>query len=376
MPIRHRADATSDDPANLPDLAAPAEPDIALPPPPPAGHWGRDLLGDGFEAQTLPLLPDEEGEVVATIVRHVPGEDPEAGPTPAPAFTVLYLHGWNDYFNQRELARAWSGLGGAFYALDLRKYGRSLRAHQSHGYVEHLSTYDEDIHAALAVIRAEHGPEQDLVLMGHSTGGLTAALWAHRHPGALRALVLNAPWLELQGSSLMRTVSQPVVDRVARYQPKAALPVVDPGFYSRALVGMAEDDDDTDADPTDPFVTGWGLEPAWRTSPSAPVRAGWLSAVMAGHAQVADGLSIMAPVLVLSSDKTVVGTRWAPAMRKADVVLDVDRMGRRALQLGPVVTVVRIADAIHDVTLSAAPARAQVYRELRRWTRAYVARDA
>lgn len=67
--------------------------------------------------------------------------------------------------------------------MDLRKYGRSLREHQTRGYVESLSTYDEDIHAALRVVRAAHGVGTDLVLMGHSTGGLTAALWAHRHPG-------------------------------------------------------------------------------------------------------------------------------------------------------------------------------------------------
>ncbi|MEE6273585.1 alpha/beta hydrolase [Georgenia sp. MJ206] len=366
--------ATGPDPGLDPD-PAPVVPE--LPEPPPADRWAADVLGAGFVARTLPLHEDDEGDVVATLVRHVPAEDPRSDPAPTPTFTVLYLHGWNDYFNQRELAREWSALGGAFYGLDLRKYGRSLRVHHTRGYVDSLSVYDEDIHAALAVIRAEHGADQPLVLMGHSTGGLTAALWAHRHPGALRALVLNSPWLELQGSSLMRTLSQPVVDRLARYQPKAVLPLIDLGHYARTLAGMATDSDsDVPADDADdPFVVGWGLEPAWRL-PSASVRPGWLSAVMAGHQQVAAGLSITAPVLLLTSDKTIIGTRWSEDMRAADVVLDVDLMTRRALQLGEVVTVVRVPGAIHDVTLSAAPARARAYAELRRWTRAYVAPGA
>ena len=33
------------------------------------GEWHPDILGDGFEQQTLPLGSDTEGEVVATLVR-------------------------------------------------------------------------------------------------------------------------------------------------------------------------------------------------------------------------------------------------------------------------------------------------------------------
>ncbi|WP_423243312.1 hypothetical protein [Actinomyces lilanjuaniae] len=96
----------------------------------PAGTWARDILGPGFQARTLELAPDTEDDgAVATLVRHVPAEDPHALPgTPtAPVFAYLYLHGWNDYFFQTHLAREVSALGGAFYALDLRRYGRSWR---------------------------------------------------------------------------------------------------------------------------------------------------------------------------------------------------------------------------------------------------------
>ncbi|WP_341360183.1 alpha/beta hydrolase [Georgenia sp. M64] len=350
---------------------------VVFPPPPPADRWVEDVLGAGFEARTLPLHDDDEGEVVATLVRHVPVSDPEAltGTPSTPTFTVLYVHGWNDYFYHREQAREWSALGGAFYALDLRKYGRSLRSHQTRGYVENLSTYDEDIHAALEVLRAEHGVGTDLVLVGHSTGGLTTALWAHRHPGALRALVLNSPWLELQGTSLLRTLSTPLVGSLARLQPRSVLPTADPGFYQRALMGWTEADGPVPAgSEDDPFVTGWNPEPAWRTSPAAPIRAGWLAAILAGHAQVAAELEISCPVLVMTSGRSFVSPRWSQQMRETDTVLDVEQIRRRALQLGPLVTVARFDGAIHDVTLSAAAVRRRVYAELRRWARAYVLR--
>ena len=46
---------------------------------------------------------------------------------------VLYLHGWNDYFFQTHLADYLSDIGYDFYALDLRRYGRSMRPGQLPG---------------------------------------------------------------------------------------------------------------------------------------------------------------------------------------------------------------------------------------------------
>ncbi len=81
--------------------------------------------------------------------------------------------------------------GAAFYALDMRKYGRSLRPHQTIGYADDLSAYDEEIGEAIEIIRSER-EDEPIVLMGHSTGGLIATLWAHRHPGVLAGLILNS----------------------------------------------------------------------------------------------------------------------------------------------------------------------------------------
>ena len=58
-------------------------------------------------------------------------------------------------------------------------------------------------------------------------------------------------------------------------------------------------------------------------------------------------------------------------MRSADIVLDVELIARRAVQLGPVVTVVRIAGGLHDLALSAPPVRARFYAEIDRWLAGY-----
>lgn len=319
---------------------------------PTTTSWSEDVLGPDFQQLTLPLADDDEGEVVATLVRHRPPE--RVGLRPARA--VLYVHGWSDYFYQAHLAEYWTGLGAAFYAIDLRKYGRSLRDHQSPGYVTDLTTYDEDLEAALAVITAELGAAAHVLLMGHSTGGLVAALWADRHPGRMSGLVLSSPWLELQGSATARYLTMPALDTLSRLNPHLELPNVDPGFYARALdeLGAAE-----------------GVNPKWRPVPAFPIRPGWLRAITTGHAHVARGLKIDAPVLVMASARSILAPRWSDSMLRADIVLDVEAIVNRAVRLGPVVTVVRFEDAIHDLVLSPEPVRSKVFAEITRWCGVY-----
>lgn len=315
--------------------------------------WRPDVLGEPFEARTLHLADDDEGPVVATLVRYKP---PTAEPLRA-ARVVLYVHGWSDYFFQRAIAEYWHARGAAFYALDLRKHGRSLRPGQTPGYVAGLATYEEDLEAATAVIRSAHGHAARLLVMAHSTGGLVTALWADRNPGAVDAMVLNSPWLELQGSAVLRHVSAPAIRQLASFQPKAALPNVDPGFYART-VRRADGGE-------------WEYDEAWRPNPAFPVRAGWLRAVIDGHAAVARGLAIEAPILALACTRSLISPRWSLDMRFADVVVDVELITRRAVQLGPVVTVVRIAGGMHDLSLSARPARDRFYAEIDRWLAGY-----
>ena len=314
--------------------------------------WVEDVLGPDYQQRTLALDDDGEGEVVATLVRHHPPE--RDGLRPARA--VLYIHGWSDYFFQTHLAEYWTGLGAAFYALDLRKYGRSLREHQSPGYVADLAEYDEEIGAALEVIAAELGVAASVLLMGHSTGGLVAALWADRHPGRVSGLVLNSPWLELQGSSTARYLTMPAVDSLARLNPLLELPNIDPGYYLRSLREL-----DVDGD----------VNPLWRPTPAFPVRPGWLRAVTSGHAHVARGLSIDAPILVMAGARSAISARWSESMLSADIVLDVEAIVRRAVRLGRVVTVVRFDGGIHDLVLSPQPVRKHVFTEITRWCAVY-----
>jgi alpha-beta hydrolase superfamily lysophospholipase len=275
---------------------------------------------------------------------------------------VLFLHGWSDYFFNAELARFWDGQGFEFFALDMHNHGRSLQPDTHGGYVADLGNYDAEIDTAVGMI-SEVQPlaPLSLVLMGHSTGGLVAALWVSRNPGRVSQLVLNSPWLEMHGSSLVRRAARTMVEPLARLRPEAVLRLPERGFYWRSISSSAEGE--------------WTLDDKYRPPMAFPVRAGWLSAVLAGHTQVARGLRIEVPILVVISGASANGPFWTEAMRRTDAVLDVNVIAVRALSLGRSVTVERIDGALHDVFLSRAEVRTDAYRRLATWIRGYAAED-
>ncbi|WES64303.1 alpha/beta hydrolase [Microbacter sp. GSS18] len=320
-----------------------------------ADEWMPDILGDGFEQRTLDLGQDDQGPVVATLVRSVPSWFASLG-RPLADVDVLYVHGWSDYFFQVELARFWTGLGARFHALDLRRYGRSLREGQTPGYVSSLDLYDGDIEAALAAIGHGEGaaPKRRLVLLGHSTGGLTLTLWSARHPGRASALMLNSPWLELQVGAMARQTLEPLVGIRARLDPLGSHPLVDFGFYTRAQreLGTLPDRDE---------------RAAWRPEIGFPTHPGWLAAIFEGHRRIAAGVDVGCPVLVLLSTRTTAPFAWSEAMTASDSVLVVDDIARSATRVGRLVTIGRIEGAVHDVFLSAPEPRGEAYRVMREW---------
>lgn len=315
--------------------------------------WQPDVLGEGFEQLTLPLGPDRAatdagGELVATLVRH--------RVSPLARWTgewrhldVLYVHGWSDYFFQSELARFFTDRGARFHALDLRRYGRSLRPGQTPGYIASLDDYDADIDAALIAMGRDAAASRPLVLLGHSTGGLTLTLWAARHPGRAAAVVLNSPWLELQLGALGRQAIAPLVNARARFDPFGAQPVVDLGFYTRAQTEVG-------SLPEAP--------PSWRPPQGFATHPGWFAAVLEGHRRIAAGVDTAAPTLVMLSARSTLPTSWNEEMKSSDSVLVVDDIARRATRIARTVTIARIDGALHDVFLSAPEPRARAYAVL------------
>ena len=370
--------------------------------PAPSDHWRQDVLGTDYESRTIPLMDDDAGPVVATLVRYrghassAPSSSsaaPALSPAPttsptdthsarseatpqAPRFVLLYIHGRNDYFFQSELAEDIVGCGGAFYALDLRRYGRSLRPGQRMGFVSNLSLYDEDIAEALDLIREDY-PDLPLVLMGHSTGGLLATLWANRHPGALDGLILNSAWLEMQTMASMRSAVAPILERIASRNPMWAVPGGDgPDHYGRSLrEGRNALDaplpDSLAAYPDDPAVKGWSYALEWKRPGSYPAYAAWLEAILDGHENVASSVHLDIPVLSMMSTSSYFGEEFTETVFSSDVVLDREVILERSARLGPLVTMASFPGK-HDLLLSDPQVRAEVYETMNRWIGAFI----
>ena len=331
---------------------------------PPGSDWRADILGDGYESRSIELIDDAEGPCVATLVRATPPKNAR--------MTILYLHGRNDYFFQTEMAERLREAGAAFYALDMRKYGRSLRPHQTIGYTDDLSVYDEEIGEAIEIIRSERDDEP-FVLMGHSTGGLIATLWAHRHPGVLDGLILNSAWLEMQSMAAWRGAMAPVIGRIASRNPMWEVPAGGAGHYGRSLAGRASSDlpIPEGLEPEDPSVTGWPIALEWKRPESYPVPASWLEAIMAGHDTVEKDVHLECPVLSMVSTSSYVDDEWCERAFTSDTVLDPEVIAQRSLGLSNLVTIARFSGK-HHLVLSDAPVREAVYATMRGWLDAFV----
>lgn len=303
-----------------------------------------DILGDGFEQKQVAMPADSEGPVVATVVRRLcPGGSERA---------VLYVHGFSDYFFNAEMGRKFNSEGYDFYAVDLRKYGRSLMPGQKIFGVTDLSEYFPDIEAALNEIRQDG--HSAVVLLGHSTGGLTASLFMkHRAPADVRALILNSPFLSWNLPWLQRKIVIPAITLLSRVCPGMKIPQEkDPGYaYSLHKAYGGEWDYDRNLKP-DVFPD---------------IDAAWVAAIERGQRQLRRGADIAVPILLLHSNKSTGKHDPRDQYRSADAILNVETLAAVGRQLGKNVTEVSIRGGLHDLVLSSHSVREQVYHVIFDW---------
>lgn len=295
--------------------------------------WGPDKLLPGYESLTLEFPPDYDGPVVATLVR-------KAGAAPHKR-AVLYVHGFIDYFFQAHMADRFEAEGWTFYALDLRKHGRSLLPHQHPCFCKRIDEYFADLTAAIDIVSGEvAGP---LLLAAHSTGGLIASLYADsgERKDRISALWLNSPFFEF---------SVPPADRF-KLGVAAATGIVFP--FMKDPKGLRRDyPESLHKD----YSGEWDFDLKLKPIEGFPVYFGWVGAVLAAHARVHAGLSIACPVLSMHSDG-------------ADIVLGWKAIAKWSPGIGKDVTVVKFPGALHDLVLSSAEIREAIFAKLYEWLR-------
>lgn len=296
--------------------------------------------------------PDGEGDLEATLVRR--GE-----PDPSAGRAVLMVHGFTDYFFNTEVADHFAARGFAFYALDLHKCGRSHRDGQTPHFTTNLARYDVELDRALDSIAAV-SPARVLVC-GHSAGGLVVSLWLDRlrRRGAttgngVTGLILNSPWLDLQGHPILRTPpTSAALLALGRLRKRTVVRPPTEGGYGATLHRDYHGDFDYNL--------------SWKPIGGFPVTFGWIHAIRRAQARLHRGLDVGVPNLILRSDRSVREVTDPSAIQSGDAVLDVAQIARWAGCIGNRTTIVPIADAKHDVFLSVREPRQRAYAELDRW---------
>ena len=315
----------------------------------------------GYWQQTFGLGPDPDGEgdLVATLVRRG-----EADPTANRA--VLLVHGFTDYFFNTEQADFFAAHGFAVYALDLHKCGRSWREGQTPHFTTDLARYDAELERALELVAAS-APQVDVLVCGHSTGGLIVALWLDRvrrrgdtARRRIAGLVLNSPWLDLQGPAILRTApTGAAIGAISRVRKKRVVRPPTEGGYGATLHKE--------------YGGEFEYNLAWKPIGGFPVTFGWLHAIRRAQVRLHRGLDVGVPNLILRSDRSVREAADPDKIQRGDAVLDVKQIARWAGCIGNRSTIVPIADAKHDVFLSVPESRQAAYCALDQWLEWYLA---
>jgi len=308
--------------------------------------WAPDIL-PGFEQITLQCAPAADGPVDIVLVRRRVNAERSQGAA------VLYLHGFIDYFFQSHLADFYLAQGLDFYALDLRRHGRSLRPWQRPNFTASIDEYLTDVAQAVRLLQAQEGVTW-LLLNGHSTGGLVAALYAHRGEGraAVKALFLNSPFLDMNLPPWQARFAEPLVAALGRPFPYLRLPGLSPA-YAQSIHADHHGE--------------WRFDTRWKPIEGFPIYAGWFRAIHRAQAEVADGLNIEVPCLLLHAEQSRWPKHWCEDAMGADTVLNVADMRRLGPGLGKQVEIHAIEGGMHDLVLSRPAVREGVWARLGDW---------
>lgn len=310
-----------------------------------AGGWQPDVLGDGYEMRRVDQGTDYSGKVVSTIIRKNVADSVSTGRG------VLYVHGFNDYFFNSGMGDEFVGHGYDFYAVDLRKYGRSLLAGQRRFEARSIDEYYPDIDSALVVMK--NAGLKEIVLMGHSTGGLICACYMASHPSApVDALILNSPFLDWNLGWKERLV--PMIAWWGMVSPDTRVPQGESTAYAESLLKKYHGD--------------WDYDTRWKLSQSPDVTAGWVRAITRAQRSLRGGKAdIRIPILLMYSSQSVWGDKWMEEHNHADGVLDVADIKKYGMGLGPHVTCMEVVGGLHDLMLSNRALLAALYPRVFSW---------
>ncbi len=299
-----------------------------------------DYLGNGFKNIKIDLPNDADGEQYATLVYRKSTKDSKKA--------ILYVHGFIDYFFQTELADKFNDWGYNFYAVDLRKYGRSLMPHQHPNFISDIKDYFEEFDKSIEIIKSQDN--SSIIMMGHSTGGLSTPLYAH-YKNNIDGLILNSPFFALNIPPFLNSL-MPLISALGKKFPYLKMDSLTE-HYPKSL--------------HKDYKGEWDFKNEWKPIKNFPAYLGWIRAIRNAQIELQNGLNIKCPILVMYSDKSYKGKKWDDIIKISDGVLDVDHIKKYADVIGNNVSKVEIKNGVHDLILSQKDVRDKAYTSIKTW---------
>lgn len=292
----------------------------------------------------------------STLIEYPFGSSPRAvSPISSPRGIILYVHGYNDYFFQEELAEKSDSAGFAFFAIDLHYNGRSYRAGEPRSDMRSVKEYYAELDAAVALSKKLAGnsisSNLPFVIIAHSNGGLITPNYLNeRNSEDFAAFVLNSPFLDYKNSWFVRNVAFPVLSDVALLMPDAPAPKQESPKYNMSLLKTERGE--------------WEFNTELKSAEWPQQYFGFLRATTRGIKWIHNGMQIKSPILMMRSGCTVNNVKWDEDYMRCDCLLDVNLLEKWAPKLGPDVTTVTVEDGMHDVFLSRKEVRDFAYRTM------------
>lgn len=308
-----------------------------------SNSYKEDILKDGFEQYSILLKDDYEGKVISTLIRRLSSNSKKA---------VLYIHGFNDYFFQKELALEFNKYKLNFYALDLRKYGRSHLSHQKFNDIRNIKDYYEEIICALNIMRSE-GNEK-IVLLGHSTGGLILTLFAKdcSNKNLYDGIILNSPFFDFNLAWFEKKLI-PILSFLGRQFPTIKVPGGFSKFYGESI--------------HKDYYGEWDYILNWKPNIAPKVNLGWIRAIYKAQQELKKKFRLSCPALVMHSLYSTFNEKDKNQIQTADIILDVDKINLVVRNIKGDVETAAIEGGIHDLILSKKAVREMVYNIIFNW---------
>ena len=323
-------------------------------------------LGEPFRIYPIETNPDSQEVFYSTLIEYPFGSSPRAGEQNVTLRgIILYVHGYNDYFFQKELAEKADSAGFAFFAIDLHYCGRSFVSDEPRADMRSVKEFYAELDAAVELSKkiavddyeeAEHIP---FVIIAHSQGGLISSLYVNdRSEQNFSALVLNSPFLDMNFNWFLRKVGLPILSEIALFLPDFCVNSTGDQNYAYSLLKSE--------------MGEWEYNENIKSTTRPIQYLGWLRAVMNAQRRIHSKLHIKSPVLVMHSDCSAKGEEWTDDYLHCDGVLNVEHIEEWASYLGENVFTRTIPGGLHDLFLSPKNVRDKAYRETFEFIDGYV----